>query len=107
LRRCLRGALSVLSSTPCSKGLTGSQRACSACPPGSTVDLAREFTLLTLNVLALTIFSDGIGEDFDGFRSAMNAYFDSIGRINVLDLLGAPAILPRSGGWLTANHGLF
>jgi cytochrome P450 len=28
-------------------------------PPGSTVDLAREFTLLTLNVLALTIFSDG------------------------------------------------
>jgi cytochrome P450 len=67
-------------------------------PIGSTVDLAREFTLLTLNVLALTIFSDGIGEDFDGFRSAMNTYFDSIGRINVLDLLGAPAILRRSGG---------
>ena len=66
-------------------------------PIGSTVDLAREFTLLTLNVLALTIFSDGIGEDFDGFRSAMNTYFDSIGRINVLDLLGAPAILQRSG----------
>ena len=28
----------------------------------------------------------------------MNTYFDSIGRINVLDLLGAPAILRRSGG---------
>jgi cytochrome P450 len=67
-------------------------------PPGNTVDLAGEFTLLTLNVLALTIFSDGICEDFDGFRSAMNTYFDFIGRINVLDLLGAPSILPRSGG---------
>ena len=64
---------------------------------GSTVDVAAEFTLLTLNVLALTIFSDGIGSDFDAFRAGMNDYFGAIGRIGVLDLMGAPDYVPRPG----------
>jgi cytochrome P450 len=64
---------------------------------GSTVDVAAECTLLTLNVLALTIFSDGIGSDFDAFRVAMNDYFGAIGRIGVLDLIGAPDYVPRPG----------
>jgi len=63
----------------------------------STVDVAAEFALLTLNVLALTIFSDGIGSDFDAFRAAMNDYFGAIGRIGVLDLMGAPDYVPRPG----------
>jgi hypothetical protein len=54
--------------------------------PGSTIDVAGEFTLLTLNVLALTIFADGIGGDFDEFSAAMCAYFGCIGRIGALDL---------------------
>jgi cytochrome P450 len=62
-----------------------------------TVDVAGELTLLTLNVLALTIFSDGIGGDFEDFRSAMNAYFGSIGRIDALDLLRVPSFVPRPG----------
>jgi cytochrome P450 len=62
-----------------------------------TRDVAAEMTLLTLNVLALTIFSDGIGSDLDDFRRAMTAYFGVIGRIGVLDLLGAPKFLPRPG----------
>jgi cytochrome P450 len=64
---------------------------------GHIVDVAAEFTLLTLNVLALTIFSDGIGSDFDAFRVAMNDYFGAIGRIGVLDLMGAPDYVPRPG----------
>src|SRR5579871_857134 len=40
--------------------------------PEESVDVAAELTLVTLNVLALTIFSDGIGGDFEDFRSAMN-----------------------------------
>src|SRR5450631_4148153 len=40
--------------------------------PYGALDVAAELTLLTLNVLALTIFSDGIGGDLDEFRSAMN-----------------------------------
>lgn len=62
-----------------------------------TVDVAQEFTLLTLNMLAVTIFSDGIGSDFNAFSAAMNDYFDALGRIGVLDLLGAPDYVPRPG----------
>jgi cytochrome P450 len=65
--------------------------------PEQTVDIAGEVTLLTLDVLALTIFSDGIGGDFEDFRSAMNAYFGSIGRIDAFDLLGVPNFVPRFG----------
>jgi cytochrome P450 len=65
--------------------------------PVSTVDVAAEMTLLTLNVLALTIFSDGIGGDFDDFRLAMNSYFSVIGRIGALDLLNLPPYVPRPG----------
>jgi cytochrome P450 len=65
--------------------------------PEESVDVAGELTLLTLNVLALTIFSDGIGGDFEDFRSAMNAYFGSIGRIDAFDLLRVPSFVPRPG----------
>lgn len=62
---------------------------------GQAIDFATEATLLTLKVLALTIFSDGIGGDYDEFRSAMNAYFDAIGRIDAFDLLRVPSFVPR------------
>jgi cytochrome P450 len=65
--------------------------------PDERIDVAGELTLLTLNVLALTIFSDGIGGDFEDFRSAMNAYFGSIGRIDAFDLLRVPSFVPRPG----------
>ena len=64
---------------------------------GAVVDVAAEMTLVTLNVLALTIFSDGIGGDFEEFRLAMNAYFGTIGRIGALDLLGVSKSVPRPG----------
>ena len=62
---------------------------------GAVVDVSAEMTLTTLNVLALTIFSDGIGGDFEKLRLAMNSYFGAIGRIGLFDLLGAPAWIPR------------
>nr|WP_246754219.1 cytochrome P450 [Bradyrhizobium diazoefficiens] len=65
---------------------------------GAIIDAAAETTLITLNVLAVTIFSDGIGGDLNEFRSAMNAYFGLIGRIGALDLLGLPPAIPRFGG---------
>ncbi|UVO40033.1 cytochrome P450 [Bradyrhizobium arachidis] len=65
---------------------------------GAMIDVAAEMALLTLNVLALTIFSDGIAGDYNEFRDAMNAYFAVIGRIGVLDLLGVPQSVPRPGG---------
>lgn len=64
---------------------------------GAVIDAAAEMTLLTLRVLALTIFSDGIGGEFEDFRLAMNAYFGVIGRIGAFDLLGVPGFVPRPG----------
>lgn len=65
--------------------------------PGALIDATAEMTSLTLSVLALTIFSDGIGDDIDEFRAAMNAYFAAVGRIGVMDLLGVPDVVPRPG----------
>jgi cytochrome P450 len=65
--------------------------------PDATVDVSAEMTLITLDVLALTIFSDGISSDCEEFRTAMNAYFGVIGQISALDLLGVPALVPRPG----------
>ncbi|WP_247386365.1 MULTISPECIES: cytochrome P450 [unclassified Bradyrhizobium] len=64
---------------------------------GAVLDVAAEMTLVTLSVLALTIFSDGIGGNPEDFRAAMNAYFGVIGRIGILDLLGLPPTVPRPG----------
>jgi cytochrome P450 len=69
-----------------------------ASPSPTAVDVAAEMTLLTLNVLALTIFSDGLQGDLDEFRASMNDYFRATGRIGLLDLLGAPDFVPRPGG---------
>ncbi len=66
-----------------------------ALAPRHPIDVAAEVTLLTLNVLALTIFSEGIGGDLGEFRSAMTAYFDAIGRIDVFDLMRVPRFVPR------------
>jgi cytochrome P450 len=64
---------------------------------GATVDVAAEITLLTLDVLALTIFSDGLQSDPDEFRLSMTEYFCAAGRIGLLDLIGAPDYIPRPG----------
>ncbi|WP_247385926.1 MULTISPECIES: cytochrome P450 [unclassified Bradyrhizobium] len=64
---------------------------------GAVIDAAAEMTSLTLSVLALTIFSDGIGDDIDEFRAAMNHYFGAVGRIGAMDLLGVPDFVPRPG----------
>jgi cytochrome P450 len=62
---------------------------------GSTIDVAAEMTRLTLDVLERTIFSDGFGRDAEELRAAMATYFNTIGRISALDLLGVPGFVPR------------
>jgi cytochrome P450 len=66
---------------------------------GAEIDVAAEITLLTLEVLALTIFSDGLQSDPDEFRQSMTEYFRAAGRIGLLDLIGAPDYIPRPGRW--------
>src|SRR5215472_9757759 len=64
---------------------------------GQAVNVAADVTRLTLDVLERTIFSDGLGRDTEDVRAAMRVYFDSIGRIDPLDLLGVPDFVPRLG----------
>jgi cytochrome P450 len=66
---------------------------------GAIVDVADEMTNLTLDVLERTIFSDGLGRAPEEFRLAMRTYFDTIGRIDPLDVLGVPSFVPRIGHW--------
>jgi cytochrome P450 len=62
---------------------------------GSTVDVAAEMTRVTLDVLERTIFSDGFGREAEEIRAAMGTYFNTIGKIDPLDLLGLPTSVPR------------
>ena len=56
---------------------------------------AAEMARVTLEVVARTIFSDGFGSDAEDIRLAMTTYFNSIGKISPLDLLGVPDFVPR------------
>ena len=62
---------------------------------GSQIDVAAEMTRVTLDVLERTIFSDGLGCNTEELRAAMAIYFETIGRIDPLDLFGVPAFVPR------------
>jgi cytochrome P450 len=64
---------------------------------GSRMDVAAEMTRLTLDVLVRTIFSDGLGCNAEELRGAMATYFETIGRIDPLDLFGVPDFVPRLG----------
>jgi cytochrome P450 len=66
---------------------------------GSQIDVAAEMTRVTLDVLVRTIFSDGLGCEAEQLRAAMSTYFDTIGTIDPLDLLGVPAFVPRFNRW--------
>jgi cytochrome P450 len=50
---------------------------------------------VTLDVLERTIFSDGFGREAEEIRAAMSTYFNTIGKIDPLDLLGLPPSVPR------------
>jgi cytochrome P450 len=62
---------------------------------GATVDVASEMSGVTLDVLERTFFSDGFGRKAEDIRAAMRRYFDTIGKVSPLDLLGAPEFIPR------------
>jgi cytochrome P450 len=65
---------------------------------GKTIDVSAEVTLVTLDVLERTIFSDGLGRNPEEVRDAMRDYFDTIGSIEPFDLLGLPDFVPRLSG---------
>ena len=61
----------------------------------ASVDVAAEMAKVTLDVVERTIFSDGFGSDAEDIRMAMATYFNTIGKISPLDILGVPDFVPR------------
>ncbi|MGE3304472.1 MAG: cytochrome P450 [Rhizobiaceae bacterium] len=66
---------------------------------GETVDVARDMTRLTYAILAETLFSGEIAGDIGSFEHEVDRLFETMGRVDPLDVLGAPAWLPRINRW--------
>ena len=64
---------------------------------GRVLDVSAEMARVTLEALEQTLFSQGLGRDPGEFQRAVTSYFDTIGRLDPLDLIGAPQFLPRFG----------
>jgi cytochrome P450 len=64
---------------------------------GRRMNVAGEMSLAALDVLQRTIFPAGLARDTGKFARAMSDFFEATGRLHPLDLLDAPAWLPRLG----------
>jgi cytochrome P450 len=63
--------------------------------PGDVVDMAEQMTLLAFDILQATLFSGDIAGDPQEFAGATNNLLKTMGRVDPLDVLDAPAFLPR------------
>lgn len=61
------------------------------------LDMSEEMARLTLEILEHTLFSSGLGRDAGEFQQAVTRYFETVGRIDLFDLIGLPQFLPRLG----------
>jgi len=62
---------------------------------GTIVDVAREMTALTYDIISRTVFSHEIETPADVMGEAITTYFDALGRIDLWDVLPLPRWLPR------------
>ncbi|WP_332693227.1 cytochrome P450 [Bosea sp. (in: a-proteobacteria)] len=67
---------------------------------GRIVDVAQDMTRVTFDILAETMFSNAIAGGAEAFGKALTRYFETQGKIDPLDILGAPAWVPRLGRWM-------
>src|SRR5271169_2083761 len=62
---------------------------------GAVTEVGALMSRMTLEVLEQTLFSQGLGREPSAFQRSVTSYFETIGKLDPLDLLGAPAFLPR------------
>ncbi|WP_185983959.1 cytochrome P450 [Aureimonas mangrovi] len=65
--------------------------------PDGRADIAFQMTLLTYDILQATLFSNDIDGEPTEFAEAMELFLKRMGRVDPLDILDAPAFLPRIG----------
>jgi cytochrome P450 len=63
--------------------------------PGQTIDMAHDMTLLTYDILAETLFSGEVAASPGAFAKEIETLFETMGRVDPLDVLNAPDFLPR------------
>ncbi|HEX6957440.1 MAG TPA: cytochrome P450 [Ferrovibrio sp.] len=66
----------------------------SSWPPGSRIDMAQQMMLVTLDIIARTMFGADMGIDVSAVGAAMDRYQATV-RPNIPDLLGLPHWVPR------------
>jgi len=62
---------------------------------GATIDIAREMTGLTYDIISRTVFSHEIETPAEVMGEAITTYFEALGRIDLWDVLPLPRWLPR------------
>ena len=62
---------------------------------GQISDIAHDMTLLTYDILAETLFSGEITGTPGSFAKEIETLFETMGRVDPLDVFNAPAFLPR------------
>ena len=62
---------------------------------GEVVDISRDMTTLTYEILAETLFSGEIAGEPGAFEHQIDRLFETMGRVDPLDILRAPDWLPR------------
>ncbi|MDI6026949.1 cytochrome P450 [Corticibacterium sp. UT-5YL-CI-8] len=62
---------------------------------GGTTDVAHDMTMLTYDILAETLFSGEIAGEPGSFAKEIDRLFETMGRVDPLDLLRAPDWMPR------------
>lgn len=61
------------------------------------INIDSEMSGLTFDILSATLFSDELDGDAQGFEQALNRYLAMGARLDPLDVLAAPAWIPRLG----------
>ena len=63
-------------------------------PDGQTIDVADEMMRLTYDIISRTVFSGDVTMDYARMSRALLAYLETLGRIDMLGLLGLPRWVP-------------
>jgi cytochrome P450 len=71
------------------------------------LDIDREMTGLTFDIISATLFSDRLGGEARQFETALNSFLDITARIDPLDVLDAPKWVPRIGKIVGGGPGAF
>ncbi len=71
------------------------------------LNVDREMTGLTFDIISATLFSDRLGGEARQFEAALNSFLDITARIDPLDVLDAPKWVPRIGRIVGSGPGAF